>query len=34
MIERMKSLHATDNQRSHAAVGGARSNIIRIIQGR
>jgi len=34
MIERMNSIHATDNPRSDAAFGGARSNIIRIIQGR
>jgi len=34
MIERMKSIHATDKQSSFAAAGGARSNIIRIIQGR
>jgi hypothetical protein len=34
MIERMKSIHATNFQGSLAAAGGARSNIIRIIQGR
>jgi hypothetical protein len=34
MIERMKSIQATDKQSSCAAIGGARSNIIRIIQGR